>query len=52
MANRIRNEQLKMKLTEEEKALFEEKRTAETEGEFKEEYSKKIQSVFYQFDRD
>jgi putative conjugative transposon mobilization protein len=33
MANRIRNERLEIKLTEEEKALFEEKRTAETEGE-------------------
>jgi len=33
MANRVRNERVEMKLAEEEKALFEEKRTAETEGE-------------------
>lgn len=29
MANRIRNERLEIKLTEEEKALFEEKKTCE-----------------------
>ena len=33
MANRIRSERLEIKLTKEEKALFEEKRTAETKGE-------------------